>query len=112
MTPVGENEGVKGVFQAKASVFDDKGMSIREYRDLATSVKYAPPKHADYADLERKYWKNIRFVPPVYGADVTQAITDPEVKGFNTAKLDSPLKYLQEDTGKIYFVSSKGFVIR
>lgn len=46
-----------------------------------------------------------RFVPAVYGADVTQTITDPDVKGFNSAKLDSILKHIHEDTGKIYYVS-------
>ncbi len=100
MVPVGQE---RGVYQAKGSIFRAEGMSVREYRDMAKSAKYAAPRHADYDDLERKYWKNIRFVPPVYGADVTQTITDSGAKGFNSAKLDSILRHIQEDTNKVFF---------
>ena len=32
----------------------------------------------DLEDVERKYWKNITFVPPIYGADVPGSITDKD----------------------------------
>ncbi len=100
MVPVGTE---RGVYQAKGSVFRAEGMSVREYRDMAQSAKYAAPRHVDHDDLERKYWRDIRFVPPVYGADVTQTITDSVAKGFNSAKLDSILRHIQEDTNKVFF---------
>ena len=39
---------------------------------------YATPKHFDFEDLERKYWKNITYVAPIYGADVCGSITDKD----------------------------------
>ena len=104
MVPLGD---VKGVYQAKSSVYGEGGtsLSIREYRDLAESRQYRTPEHEDDDDLERKYWKHIRFVPPVYGADVTQSITDPDSRGFNAGNLDSILRHIKEDTGKTYYVS-------
>lgn len=41
--------------------------------------RYVTPKHFDFEDLERKYWKNITYVAPIYGADVSGSITDPDV---------------------------------
>lgn len=32
--------------------------------------RYKPPKHSDLEELERKYWKNITFNQPLYGADI------------------------------------------
>lgn len=43
------------------------------------NFRFQTPKHFDYEDLERKYWKNITYVPPIYGADVSGSLTDPEV---------------------------------
>lgn len=56
-----------------------KAMTVQQYRDLANSERYATPRHFDYEDLERKYWKNITYVAPIYGADVSGSITDPDV---------------------------------
>lgn len=54
-------------------------MTVQQYRDLANSERYATPRHFDYEDLERKYWKNITYVAPIYGADVSGSITDDDV---------------------------------
>ena len=100
-------------------------MSIQEYQDLAHSRKYRTPEHVDDDDLEKKYWKHIRYPcwifnrtmtslasvsrnrynPPLYGADVTQSITDPGSKGFNAGQLDSILRHIKEDTDQTYSVS-------
>lgn len=56
-----------------------KPMSVRQYQELANSERYATPRHFDYEDLERKYWKNITYVAPIYGADVSGSITDNDV---------------------------------
>lgn len=54
-------------------------MTVQQYRDLANSERYATPRHFDYEDLERKYWKNITYVAPIYGADVSGSLTDNDV---------------------------------
>ena len=72
-------------------------MTVQRYHQLATSVDYEPPKHHDFDDLERKYWKQIKYLPPIYGCDVSNALSDPELKIWNIAKLDSILKYVSED---------------
>ena len=57
-----------------------KTLNIKQFAELANTERYATPKHFDYEDLERKYWKNITYVAPIYGADVSGSITDPECK--------------------------------
>ena len=72
-------------------------MTVQEYHKMATSSQYEPPKNATFDELERKYWKNIGFLPPVYGCDVSNNLSDPDLKVWNISKLDSILKYLSED---------------
>lgn len=60
-------------------------LSIELYINLClfiefTDCRYRTPKHSSYDDLERKYWKNVTYVSPIYGADVSGSITDPDVK--------------------------------
>lgn len=54
-------------------------MTVQQYSDLANSERYITPRHFDYEDLERKYWKNITYVAPIYGADVSGSLTDDDV---------------------------------
>uniref|UniRef100_A0A8I5U6D0 Lysine demethylase 4C n=1 Tax=Pongo abelii TaxID=9601 RepID=A0A8I5U6D0_PONAB len=58
-----------------------KAMTVKEFRQLANSGKYCTPRYLDYEDLERKYWKNLTFVAPIYGADINGSIYD-EVTAF------------------------------
>lgn len=44
--------------------------------------RYCTPRYLNYEDLERKYWKNLTFVSPIYGADVSGSLYD-EVDGFS-----------------------------
>lgn len=32
--------------------------------------RYCTPRYSEFEELERKYWKNLTFNPPIYGADV------------------------------------------
>lgn len=70
--------GNRGLFQSIN--VRKKAMTVKEYHKMAISDRYRTPRFIDYEDLERRYWKNVTFVPPVYGADVPGSITDPEVK--------------------------------
>lgn len=54
-------------------------MTVQQFSELANSERYATPRHFDYEDLERKYWKNITYVAPIYGADVSGSLTDEHV---------------------------------
>ncbi|XP_018898026.2 lysine-specific demethylase 4C isoform X2 [Bemisia tabaci] len=76
-----------------------KSMTLQEYKDLANSDRFCTPKHFDYEDLERKYWKNLTYVPPIYGADVSGSITDPDVDVWNINRLGTILDLVNEDYG-------------
>lgn len=76
-----------------------KPMTVQQYRELANSERYATPKHFDYEDLERKYWKNITYVAPIYGADVSGSLTDSDVNEWNINRLGTILDFVNEDYG-------------
>ncbi|CAK9829138.1 Probable lysine-specific demethylase 4B [Anthophora retusa] len=76
-----------------------KSMTVQEYSKLANSERYSTPRHFDYEDLERKYWKNITYVAPIYGADVSGSLTDPDVKEWNINHLGTILDYVNKDYG-------------
>uniref|UniRef100_A0A0K2ULN7 Uncharacterized protein n=1 Tax=Lepeophtheirus salmonis TaxID=72036 RepID=A0A0K2ULN7_LEPSM len=96
-TNVGED---KRAFQTKSS---SRGpMSIQEYYEMAQNHTYRTPPHNSHDDLERKYWKSLSFVPPIYGADITDSITDPDCNVFNMAKLPSILQYVNQDQNESY----------
>uniref|UniRef100_A0A8C0G3U7 [histone H3]-trimethyl-L-lysine(9) demethylase n=1 Tax=Chelonoidis abingdonii TaxID=106734 RepID=A0A8C0G3U7_CHEAB len=73
-----------------------KPMTVKEFRQLANSDKYCTPRYIDYEDLERKYWKNLTFVAPIYGADINGSIYDEE---WNIAHLNTILDVVGEDCG-------------
>lgn len=76
-----------------------KPMTVKEFRRIALSDKYKAPVHFDYEDLERKYWKNIAYNPPIYGADVSGSLYDPGVKEFNINQLNTILDLVNRDYG-------------
>ena len=47
----------------------------------------------------RKYWKNITFVAPLYGADLKGSITDPSCNSWNIEHLGSILDFVEKDYG-------------
>ena len=57
-------------------------MTLQEYYKMATSSKYECPKNLSHEEMERKYWKNLQphFVPPIYGCDVDNVISDPDLE--------------------------------
>ena len=57
-----------------------KAISVKDFYKKATSPKYKTPQMTDLEDVERKYWKNLTFVAPIYGADVPGSITDKDCK--------------------------------
>ncbi|XP_023300103.2 uncharacterized protein LOC111682389 isoform X2 [Lucilia cuprina] len=76
-----------------------KPLTVKQFSELASTERYQTPKHFDYEDLERKYWKNITYVAPIYGADVSGSITDPDQNSWNINHLGTILDYVNEDYG-------------
>uniref|UniRef100_A0A8C6WKK6 Lysine-specific demethylase 4B n=1 Tax=Neogobius melanostomus TaxID=47308 RepID=A0A8C6WKK6_9GOBI len=76
-----------------------KSMTVSEYRKLANSKKYCTPRHKDFDDLERKYWKNLTFVSPIYGADVSGSIYDEDVHEWNISRLNTLLDMVEQECG-------------
>lgn len=76
-----------------------KSLTIQQFYELATTDRYQTPKHFDFDDLERKYWKNITYVAPIYGADVSGSLTDEDCHEWNINKLGTILDYVNTDYG-------------
>lgn len=66
---------------------------------MANNSRQKPPNHFDYDDLERKYWKNITYIAPIYGADVSGSLTDEDCNIWNINKLGTILDYVNTDYG-------------
>uniref|UniRef100_A0A8C6RQ89 [histone H3]-trimethyl-L-lysine(9) demethylase n=1 Tax=Nannospalax galili TaxID=1026970 RepID=A0A8C6RQ89_NANGA len=78
-----------------------KAMTVGEYRRLANSEKYCTPRHQDFDDLERKYWKNLTFVSPIYGADISGSLYDDDVAQWNIGNLCTILDMVERECGTI-----------
>uniref|UniRef100_A0A8C0ESS5 [histone H3]-trimethyl-L-lysine(9) demethylase n=1 Tax=Bubo bubo TaxID=30461 RepID=A0A8C0ESS5_BUBBB len=76
-----------------------KPMTVKEFKQLANSDKYRTPRHIDFEDLERKYWKNLTFVAPIYGADINGSIYDEGIEEWNIAHLNTILDVVEEECG-------------
>ncbi|XP_076026462.1 uncharacterized protein LOC143016165 [Genypterus blacodes] len=76
-----------------------KPVSVQEFRRMANSDMYCTPRYLNYEDLERKYWKNLTFVSPIYGADVSGSLYDEDVDEWNIGHLNSVLDVIEEDCG-------------
>ncbi|XP_043078984.1 lysine-specific demethylase 4B isoform X2 [Puntigrus tetrazona] len=76
-----------------------KSMTVGEYRKLANSKKYCTPPHKDFDDLERKYWKNLTFVSPIYGADISGSLYDPDITEWNIGHLNTLLDMVEQECG-------------
>ncbi|TDG43300.1 hypothetical protein AWZ03_010272 [Drosophila navojoa] len=74
-----------------------KPLTVKQFSELASTERYATPKHFDFEDLERKYWKNITYVAPIYGADVSGSITDSDQDSWNINRLGSILDFVNKD---------------
>lgn len=74
-------------------------LTVKQFSELANTERYATPKHFDFEDLERKYWKNITYVAPIYGADVCGSVTDEDCNVWNINRLGTILDYVNQDYG-------------
>lgn len=51
----------------------------------------------DYDSVERTFWKNVRFNPPTYGADMSGSFMDSSVTAWNCNNLNCILQVLGAD---------------
>ncbi|XP_064415798.1 lysine-specific demethylase 4A [Latimeria chalumnae] len=76
-----------------------KPMTVREFRRTANIDKYSTPRYTDFDDLERKYWKNVTFNPPIYGADVNGTLYDKHIEEWNIGRLNTILDVVERESG-------------
>ena len=98
-------DGLKGVYQAANVVLKPK--TLKEFMECAEKASSSRIATTD-EDIERRFWKNIRFEAPIYGADMVGTLFSDDVKHWNIGKLDSLLKYLDAqvqgvNTAYLYF---------
>uniref|UniRef100_A0A3P9LV30 JmjN domain-containing protein n=1 Tax=Oryzias latipes TaxID=8090 RepID=A0A3P9LV30_ORYLA len=48
-----------------------KPMLVHEFQKTSNLDKFCSPRFADFNELEKKFWKNLTFNPPLYGADIS-----------------------------------------
>lgn len=72
-------------------------MTITDFEKIANSPKYATPPHKDNADLDRIYWETMTEHAPIYGADLSGTISDPELEHWNINKLGTILDLIGDE---------------
>uniref|UniRef100_A0A668AHR8 [histone H3]-trimethyl-L-lysine(9) demethylase n=1 Tax=Myripristis murdjan TaxID=586833 RepID=A0A668AHR8_9TELE len=72
-----------------------KPMTVREFRKTSNMDKFCNPRYVDFEELERKFWKNLTFNPPLYGADVSGTLYDP----WNIGRLNTILDTVENESG-------------
>uniref|UniRef100_A0A8C7SMW1 [histone H3]-trimethyl-L-lysine(9) demethylase n=1 Tax=Oncorhynchus mykiss TaxID=8022 RepID=A0A8C7SMW1_ONCMY len=76
-----------------------KPMTVREFRKTANTDKFCNPRYVDFEELERKFWKNLTFNPPLYGADINGTLYDPDVTEWNIGHLNTILDTVERESG-------------
>ncbi|XP_029003399.1 lysine-specific demethylase 4A [Betta splendens] len=76
-----------------------KPMTVHEFRKTSNLDKFCKPRYVDVDELERKFWKNLTFNPPLYGADVSGTLYDPDVTEWNIGHLNTILDTVENDSG-------------
>lgn len=83
---------LRGSFSTTSHVMPS--LSVKEFSHLATRPAYVTPPHHTYEELEKEYWRYDRVdssEDPIYGADVSASLTDPDCEVWNIARLESIL---------------------
>lgn len=70
---------------------EQQPMHLTDFKAMAENATYLTPKHLDYTDLERKYWKNLKYISPIYGVDVPSTLFGEELETFCLPRLKTIL---------------------
>ncbi|CAB1324049.1 unnamed protein product, partial [Coregonus sp. 'balchen'] len=62
-------------------------------------TQFCNPRYVDFEELERKFWKNLTFNPPLYGADINGTLYDPDVTEWNIGHLNTILDTVERESG-------------
>ncbi|KAM8713023.1 hypothetical protein ACLKA7_013353 [Drosophila subpalustris] len=92
------NGRAHGVYQ-QINIQQRRQMTLRQFMEKANSELHQTPRHIDYDDLERKYWKNITYIAPLYAADVKGTLSDEDLDVWNIGRLDTILNLVNTDYG-------------
>ncbi|XP_036970375.1 lysine-specific demethylase 4A [Acanthopagrus latus] len=76
-----------------------KPMTVHEFRKTSNMDKFCSPRYVDFDELERKFWKNLTFNPPLYGADVSGTLYDSDVTEWNIGHLNTILDTVESESG-------------
>ncbi|KAH8233321.1 hypothetical protein KR026_006773 [Drosophila bipectinata] len=88
--------GAHGLYQ-QINIQQRRQMTLRQFMEKANSELHQTPRHIDYEDLERKYWKNITYISPYYAADVKGTLSDEDLDVWNIGRLDTILNLVNTD---------------
>lgn len=81
--------GAKGLY--RTLLVTQKPMSLRaQFAPMACSPSHRC-KDESREDIERRFWKNLTFSPPIYGADIAGSLMDEECEEWNIRRLDTLL---------------------
>ncbi|XP_038132391.1 lysine-specific demethylase 4A isoform X2 [Cyprinodon tularosa] len=84
-----------------------KPMTVQEFQKTSGLEKFCRPTCVDSEELERRFWKNLTFNPPLYGADVSGTLFDPDLSEWNLSRLNTILDAVETEDGlKIKGVTS------
>jgi jumonji domain-containing protein 2 len=86
--------GDRGVYQLM--LVEGKEITVHDFQRMAEKDKIPKgPKYAQLEEVERLFWKNVRFNPPTYGADMSGSLmAQNNVSYWNLNHLDSILDVL------------------
>lgn len=105
-----EVQGRQGLYQQYN--IQKRSMTVKDYRKMAKSEKFQTPHHFDYEELERRYWKNITYISPMYGADVSGSLYDEDVdvSSINTLKVSKMFVFVKRTSRTCieYWMSENG----
>lgn len=76
-------EGNKGIYQLL--LLEKPKLTLSQFKKLAE--KEVPPKSNKYGhehdSVEQIFWKNVRFSPPMYGADMLGSLFNDKIEDWN-----------------------------
>ena len=80
--------GNKGVYQLL--LVESNPVTVQQFKDIAEKEKPSKSKY-NQDDAERIFWKNVRFNPPMYGADMNGTLFPKTVESWNPQRLGTML---------------------
>eukprot|EP00192_Tetraselmis_astigmatica_P003360 CAMPEP_0117688536 /NCGR_PEP_ID=MMETSP0804-20121206/23897_1 /TAXON_ID=1074897 /ORGANISM="Tetraselmis astigmatica, Strain CCMP880" /LENGTH=552 /DNA_ID=CAMNT_0005501025 /DNA_START=303 /DNA_END=1961 /DNA_ORIENTATION=- len=97
--PIRQNvTGGRGIF--RTILVEEKPMSVKtDFRPMAMLPENNPKSAENIEDLEYQFWRNLRFQPPLYGADVEGSLFDEDLQGWNLRHLNTILSRTLEEKG-------------